>query len=157
MLLCTALVSKVSLLHCCVQYYSFLLWLLIILVFVSAERMPVPCHVKSVHLCFATLSGMQLQMGDLLVQLVRRNFKSMFGRAHSHKMCVNVHVKGLRAHVCLFYLFTLQWCVFVYLWSMIPLTQSLVVPTGGSFLFLGGCTGGAATHFVDHIKVKEGR
>lgn len=39
-----------------------------------AGRKPFPSHVKSVHLCFATLSGICLQMGDLLVHLPRSSF-----------------------------------------------------------------------------------
>lgn len=31
------------------------------------------------------------------------------------------------------------------------------MPTGGSSPFLGDCAGGAATHFVMHIKIRERR
>lgn len=36
-------------------------------------------------------------------------------------------------------------------------TGSLLMPTGGSSPFLGDCAGGAATHFVMHIKIRERR
>lgn len=103
---------------------------------VLAEAMPVACHLKSVHPCFATLSGIHLQMEDLLVHLPGRNFKSEHGRATRINVvckCACEEVTVIRVVMCAFpsthvritVVCLFPFCFSVWLQSMFPLNREL--------------------------------
>ncbi len=107
-----------------------------------------------VCICSATLSGLHLQMGCLLLHL----FSSIFCEHVLQNTLTQICVIG-RIHVCVcvcvfgfmcFFIFACLQCIF-------PLTRSLVMPTVGSCLFLVGCAGGAANHFVIHIRIRRSK
>lgn len=90
-------------------------------------------------------------------------FSPLCATEHTHTnyvcVCANVGDMGACMVICVFLSScSCHKCVSaVCLQRTFPLTPSLVIPTGGNCLFLGGCTRDAATHFVMHNKIREWR